>query len=301
MALWLWPYLKYLVKMFAAVGASIGGLALAGLYTFQSSLIYPSSLNDGRGYCAKPDEFDMPDYEEKFLITDDGESIQCYVLKHSPHTSGYTNKTVVIHSPNAGNIGHALPIVAIFYKNFDYNVVIYSYRGYGKSSGKPLEAGLKIDARRVMEYVTTEDEQLLKSSVIFYGRSLGGAVLIYLTASMPSAVQGLILENTFLLIPKTVPHIFPALKYFTAMVHQKWNTEQLVPRIPENLPVLMFSARRDEIVPPSHMDRIFDLLKSRDKVMYKYENAAHNDTVMQGEYWERIHEFIRDKVNPIGY
>lgn len=287
--------------MFAAVGASIGGIALVGLYTFQSSLIYPSSLNDGRGYCAKPDEYDMPEYEEKFLETEDNEKIQCYVLKQLQTDPRYANKTVVIHSPNAGNIGHALPIVAIFYKNFSYNVVIYSYRGYGKLSGTPSESGLKIDAARVMEYITKEDEQLLQSSVIFYGRSLGGAVLIYLTAKYPKDVQGLILENTFLLIPKTVPHIFPALKYFTGMVHQIWNSEELLPQIPADLPVLMFSARRDEIVPPSHMDAIFLSITATDKVMYKYEYAQHNDTVMQQDYWERIHTFIQNKVNPIGY
>lgn len=287
--------------MFAAVGLSIGGIALVGLYTFQTSLIYPSSLNDGRGYCAKPDEYDMPEYEEKFLETSDNEQIQCYVLKQSPKNPRYTNKTVVIHSPNAGNIGHALPIVAIFYKNFSYNVVIYSYRGYGKLSGEPSESGLKIDAARVMDFITKEDEQLLQSSVIFYGRSLGGAVLIYLTAKYPQNVQGLILENTFLLIPKTVPHIFPALKYFTGMVHQKWNSEELLPKIPADLPVLMFSARRDEIVPPSHMDAIFQAITATDKVMYKYEYSQHNDTVMQQDYWERIHTFIQNKVNPIGY
>jgi len=74
-----------------------------------------------------------------------------------------------------------------------------------------------------------------------------------------------------------------------------------VPQIPSNIPVLLFSARRDEIVPPSHMDRIFQLLRTNDKVMYKYDQAAHNDTVIQPGYWERVHEFIQDKVNPAGY
>lgn len=287
--------------MFAAVGASVGCLALVGLYTFQSSLIYPASLNDGHGHCARPDEHDMPDFEELYLTTDDGESLHCYLLKHDAKSPNYTNKTVLILSPNAGNIGHALPIVSIFYKNFGYNVFIYLYRGYGLSSGKPLETGLKKDAQRIMKFITTEDDQLLASLLVLYGRSLGGAVLIYMAATMPEAVLGLILENTFLLIPKTVPHIFPALRYFTLLVHQIWNTEELVPLIPASIPVLLFSARRDEIVPPSHMDRIFELLQTDDKVMYKYNESAHNDTVVQPHYWDRVHQFIQDKVNPVGY
>lgn len=293
--------LVYHLKMFAAVGATMGGIALLGLYTFQSLLIYPASLNDGHGHCATPDELDMPDFEQLYLPTEDGETLHCYSLKHDRNSAAYARKTVLILSPNAGNIGHALPIVSMFYKNFGYNVFIYSYRGYGRLTGRPLEAGLKTDARTVVDYIAHQDDQLLQSSLVLYGRSLGGAVAIYIASLVPESVLGLILENTFLLIPKTVPHIFPALKYFTAFVHQKWDSERLVPAIPADIPLLCFSAGRDEIVPPSHMDRIYLLLRSSDKIMFKYENSAHNDTVVQPEYWDRVHSFIQNKVSPIGH
>lgn len=286
--------------MFMVAGAVFGGLVLLGLYAFQSSLIYPASLNDGRGHCARPDEHNMPDFEELFLRTDDDETIQCYVLKHDPTSENYTNKTILILSPNAGNIGHALPIVSLFYLDFGYNVVIYSYRGYGRSSGLPLERGLKLDAKRIIQYITDEDEQLLSSSLVLYGRSLGGAVAIYMAAQFSSTVLGLILENTFLSIPKTVPHIFPMLRYVTMFVHQRWESEVLVPTIPAHIPVLLLSARKDEIVPPEHMDQIYQLLSSSDKKMLKYEHSAHNDTVLQPGYWDAIHQFVKDKINPIG-
>ncbi|ODV79569.1 alpha/beta-hydrolase [Suhomyces tanzawaensis NRRL Y-17324] len=290
-----------LAKTMAQVGITLGVLALVGLYTYQSSLIYPASLNDGHGHCATPDEFDMPNYELVHLKTVDGETLQCYLLKHPKSSPNYANKTVLILSPNAGNIGHALPIVSIFYKNFGYNVFIYSYRGYGRSTGKPSENGLKLDAQRVMQYLTTEDEQYSQSSIILYGRSLGGAVSIYIAATMSSLVHALILENTFLSIRKTVPHIFPFLKYITRFVHQKWELESLVPLIPANIPVLLLSARKDEIVPPAHMDTIFSLLQSEDKTMFTFENSMHNDTVVQPDYWDKIQSFIQNKVNPVGY
>ncbi|EMG49166.1 hypothetical protein G210_0142, partial [Candida maltosa Xu316] len=263
-------------------------------------LIYPASLNDGHGHCATPDEYDMP-YELVNLTTSDGETLQCYSLKQDPHGASYSNKTVLMLSPNAGNIGHALPIVSIFYKSFGYNVFIYSYRGYGKSTGKPSEKGLKIDADRVMEYLTKEDGQYQQSSLILYGRSLGGAVAIYIAATWGSSVHALILENTFLSIRKTVPHVFPILKYVTSFVHQKWDSESLVPLISPSIPVLLLSARKDEIVPPQHMDRIYTLLKSNSKEKYEFVDSFHNDTVMQEDYWNKIHTFIQDKVNPVGF
>ena len=74
-----------------------------------------------------------------------------------------------------------------------------------------------------------------------------------------------------------------------------------MPSIPANIPVLFFSARKDEIVPPSHMDKLYELSQSNDKTFFKYPNSQHNDTVVQPDYWERVHEFIKNKVNPVGY
>lgn len=286
--------------MLAMLGLTLSGAALVGLYSFQSSLIYPASMNDGHGYCATPDEYDMPEYEVVYLTTEDSETLHCYSLKHDPKLPDYANKTVVVLSPNAGNIGHALPIIAMFYNNFGYNVFIYSYRGYGKSTGKPSETGLKLDAQAVMKHIA-KDEQLLQSSLVLYGRSLGGAVAIYIASLVPGAVQGLILENTFLSIPKTVPHIFPFLKYFTMFVHQRWESERLMPCIAANIPVLFLSARQDEIVPPSHMDALYRLSQAHDKTFFKYEDSQHNDTVVQPSYWNRVQDFIKNKVNPVGY
>lgn len=281
----------------AQIVLSVGATLFLGLYSYQSSLIYPASLNDGHGYCATPDEYGMPDYELVNLKTEDGENLQCYLLKQNRNLPTYSNKTVLILSPNAGNIGHALPIVSMFYSNFGYNVFIYSYRGYGKSTGKPSEKGLKTDAKRIMQYLTIEDEQYQDSSIILYGRSLGGAVGIYIASSMSSSIKGIILENTFLSIRKTVPHVFPMLKYLVAFIHQVWDLEKLVSSIPSDIPLLLLSARKDEIVPPEHMDRIYALSKSEDKVMYKFENSLHNDTVIQPGYWEKVQEFIDDKVS----
>ncbi|KAI3406992.2 bem46 [Candida oxycetoniae] len=288
-----------LAKTATQLGAGAGVLVLLGLYFCQNILIYPASINDGRGKCATPDEYGMA-YELVQLTTEDGEILQCYSMKQDRKDPSYTNKTILILSPNAGNIGHALPIAEIFYKQFEYNVFIYSYRGYGKSTGSPSEVGLKKDADRVMDYLTKEDSQYQESSIILYGRSLGGAVAIYIAATKSSCVHAIILENTFLSIRKIVPHIFPLLRYATGFVHQRWDSESLVSQIPSRIPVLLLSARKDEIVPPSHMDEIFNTLKSEYKQMYKFEDSYHNDTVLQEGYWDRIHSFIKDKSNPVG-
>ncbi|EGW33693.1 uncharacterized protein SPAPADRAFT_134437 [Spathaspora passalidarum NRRL Y-27907] len=283
-----------IAKSMAAIGITVAALALGGLYTYQSSIIYPSSMNGARAHVSTPDEYGM-EYEAVKLTTPDGETLECFSLKQDI-TNNYTNKTILILSPNAGNIGYALPIVQLLYARFRYNVFIYSYRGYGNSTGTPSEKGLKIDADCVMEYLKS-DKQYSSSKIVLYGRSLGGAVAIYIAEKYGDLVSGIILENTFLSIPKTVPHVFPLLKYFTLFVNQIWDSESLVPRINENIPVMLMSARQDEIVPPSHMDEIYKKLPSEIKIKWKYEQSTHNDTVVQDEYWERVEEFVNEKVN----
>ncbi|KAI5957366.1 bem46 [Candida jiufengensis] len=292
-----WSLYK-IAKVIGQFGLGLAALALAGLYYYQNTIIYPASVNDGHGYCATPDEYDIP-YELIQLKTPDGETLQCYSMKQDIKSPSYTNKTVLILSPNAGNIGHGLPIASIFYKQFGYNVFIYSYRGYGKSTGSPSEIGLKKDADTVMEFLKT-DSQYQQSSIILYGRSLGGAVSIYIAATKSSSIHAIILENTFLSIRKTIPHIFPILKFAAGFVHQKWESELLVINIPSSIPVLLLSARKDEIVPPSHMDKIYNLLQSDYKQFIKFENSYHNDTVLQETYWDQIHKFIKNQVNPVG-
>ena len=65
-----------------------------------------------------------------------------------------------------------------------------------------------MDADRVMQYLTKEDSQYQQSSIILYGRSLGGAVAIYIAATKTSSIHAMILENTFLSIRKQCHMLF---------------------------------------------------------------------------------------------
>lgn len=195
-------------------------------------------------------------------------------------------------APNAGNIGHTLPIVEAIYSKLGYNVVSFSYRGYGLSSGSPSEKGLKLDAQTVLHYLA--DHPVIKNSkLILYGRSLGGAVAIH-TATLPVAhnfVAGIILENTFLSIPKLMPTVVPFLKPFKFLVSQKWESEKLILGIPKDLHLLFFSGAADDLVPPEQHKQLFDLAPCKHKFFKSLISGTHNDTVMQDGYWSSFNRF----------
>lgn len=302
------PALLNLAKSLLSYGlivvSSISVLSLAALYLFQRKLVYPSTLNQARLSVDKPDKYNLP-YEEVMIKTVDGEKLQSFLLLHDADDPSYTNKTILVLSPNAGNIGMFLPVVQHIYKNLKYNVLIYSYRGYGKSSGSPSEAGLKKDADAVMQYIASNN-QLSQSSIVPYGRSLGGAVAIYISAKYGAQIAGLILENTFLNIPKVIPHVFPILGPVSFLCSETWDSERDIKRINNDIPCLFLAGTEDEIVPPEHMKILFQTVGTANDLdmevakVWREFRANHNNTIVAPGYWETWEQFTREMVVPIG-
>jgi len=76
------------------------------------------------------------------------------------------------------DISHRLQHIADLIVRVRCNVVIVSYRGYGRSTGSPNEHGIKIDAQAVLDYLTTERTDIDPNKIFLFGSSLGGAVAI---------------------------------------------------------------------------------------------------------------------------
>ncbi|KAK9491904.1 Alpha/Beta hydrolase protein [Lipomyces doorenjongii] len=280
------------LKIISATGISCIGTLAVILYFAQSALIYPSSFPVGsRTDVPTPDRYSIP-YEDITLETTDGEQIKLFVMKQTDPELRADGQTVIIFCANAGNMGHRLPIASAFYKILQYNVVLFSYRGYGLSTGKPSEAGIKIDSETVFEYLKKEKE-LKDTGILLYGQSLGGAAAIYLAAKHEDEVAGLIVENTFRSIPSLIPMVLPIAQYFTFLCHQIWPSEKFLLKI-KKLPILFLSGEKDEIVPPVHMKVLYDICKSPNKVWRQFANATHNETYLKDGYWTSIIDFSND-------
>jgi fermentation-respiration switch protein FrsA (DUF1100 family) len=67
----------------------------------------------------------------------------------------------------------------LLYHGCHINILLFDYRGYGKSTGIPSEAGLYIDAQAVYDYVRKRTD-INQEKIFFFGRSLGGGVALHL-------------------------------------------------------------------------------------------------------------------------
>ncbi|KAG4305302.1 hypothetical protein PORY_001472 [Pneumocystis oryctolagi] len=276
----------YFIKIYIAFLIGIITLVIVVIYCFQSRFIYLSwAPLDSRTWVEKPDAYQIP-YENLVLSTPDGVSLHAYLSIYNASCC-----TFIYFHANAGNMGHRLPIVKRIYYDLQCNVLIFSYRGYGYSTGTPSEKGIMIDSMTVLDYVS-QHPILSKTSIIAYGQSLGGAVAIQSVFSAQEKYSALIVENTFLSIPKLISDTMPYMTLIRKFCHQRWPSQDRIPFI-KNIPILFLSGQKDEVVPFHHMNTLYHLSSAK-KVLKIFQNGKHNDTVIQPDYFKTIAQFLRE-------
>jgi fermentation-respiration switch protein FrsA (DUF1100 family) len=73
-------------------------------------------------------------------------------------------------------------------------VLLFDYRGYGGNPGRPSERGLARDVRAAYRFLV-DDAGVAADRILYYGESLGAAVVVELATEHPPA--GLVLRSPF--------------------------------------------------------------------------------------------------------
>ncbi|KAJ1736539.1 bem46 protein, variant [Coemansia sp. Benny D160-2] len=282
------------------------GLTLFGVsavWMFQRDMVYPAAFPaHSRERVPLPSQFGMPHFDDIRLETPDKVLIRGYLIKQAADEETKRAPTLIYFHANAGNMGHRLPIAKQMYDQLKCNVFMLSYRGYGLSDGQPSEAGIKADALTALEFIRSHP-LTANTKLVAYGQSLGGAVALDIVAANEPEFAGVILENTFLSIPKLVPHVLPILKYFTFLASEKWVSETAIRKITD-VPILFLSGLQDDLVPPPHMRKLYELAQrnqdseKRMKVSWEeFPEGNHNDTCIQPNYFEAIAKWWRETID----
>ena len=227
---------------------------------------------------AHPDEVGLP-YEEVFFTAADGVKLHgWYIPSASPAAS------LLFCHGNAGNISHRLESLRLFHL-LALNVFIFDYRGYGKSQGRPSEAGTYRDARAAFDWLHSRDAGL---PMVLFGRSLGAAVAVDLAMRVPAA--GLIFESGFTSIADLGRELFPWLpvRYLQTIYYDSLNKMAGV-----KMPVLVVHSPDDEIISFHHGKAIYEAA-SEPKVFLKI-HGDHNEGFLLSErdYLQGIALFLQ--------
>src|SRR4051794_25352543 len=106
---------------------------------------------------------------------------------------------------NAGNVAYNRQVIDLFRDHLNTSVLVFDYRGYGKSDGTPNEAGVLDDARAARRWLATHCG-VKEPDIVLVGHSLGGGVAVDLAAR--DGARGLVLWNTFTSLPDVAANIF---------------------------------------------------------------------------------------------
>ena len=177
------------------------------------------------------------------------------------------------------------------------NVLAIDYRGYGKSSGKPSEEGLYLDAGAALQYLLDCNE-IDVNKIVLYGHSLGGAVAIHVaTVLHPDNVAGVIVENSFTSIKQTACSMFSCVSLLLRFLPQlcfknKFNSLDKVKNL--NKPVLFICGAEDQLLPPKMTTDLYEACESIDKRIKICVNHGHNDTLFSLTCVQTISSFLHD-------
>jgi fermentation-respiration switch protein FrsA (DUF1100 family) len=130
------------------------------------------------------------------------------------------------------------------------DVLLFDYCGYGKSEGRPYEAGLYDSAHEAYKWLT-ETKRVDPRRIIFVGQSLGGGVATELAVTVDHRM--LILESTFTSIPDLVNDLCFGLPV-GRVVWDKFPNERRLEGY--RRPLFLSHGTGDLLISPSHSKRL---------------------------------------------
>jgi fermentation-respiration switch protein FrsA (DUF1100 family) len=215
------------------------------------------------------------------LSTKDGEKLHCWFFP----LAGEPPVLLFFHG-NAGNISHRIENVEQLVKK-GISVFLLSYRGYGKSTGRPSEKGIYLDGLAAYDYLV-ESERISPDRIALFGRSLGGAVAIEVASHRE--VKCLIVESSFTSLRDMSKTIFPW-SLFSPFVPNHYDSGSKIAAL--SVPKLIVHGKNDEIIPFWMGEKLFALAREKKKFL-AIEGAGHNDTYIVGgtAYLNELVSFI---------
>lgn len=219
-------------------------------------------------------------FEPIDLATSDGERVHAWWM---PRDSA--RATVLYLHGNGGHLSLWAPVLAGIWRQ-GFAVLALDYRGYGRSSGSPSEAGLYQDVAAAVEAVHARADRA--APVVYWGRSLGAVMAAH--AARERGPDGLILESGFPSMRAVLGGSpFWLLSWFSSyrFPASRWLQDVTVP-------TLVLHGERDSVIPFRLGQQLFESVRGP-KRFVAIPGGDHNDPepADPGRYWTAVHEFVQ--------
>jgi uncharacterized protein len=167
--------------------------------------------------------------------------------------------------------------------DLECRLLLIDYHGYGKSGGRPHEAGLYADGRAALRWL--EDQGVAMSDTLVFGKSLGGAVACEIARGR--GIKGLLLESTFTSLASVARNLFPFAEGY-APDETVYNSAEKLPQI--TCPLMVIHGDSDMLIPVEEGLALFEAA-NEPKKLFIIQGAGHNDVSLSAG--PRYGTFIR--------
>jgi fermentation-respiration switch protein FrsA (DUF1100 family) len=266
---------RVLPWLLAALAAYL--LVLLAFWVGQERLIYFPGPRPG-----PPPESPRLTLSEEWIETRDGMRLHGWLAL--PRATKPAGVVLVCHG-NAGNIELRLPLAEAF-AEMNFATLLFDYRGYGASTGKPSEEGTYRDAEAAFDRLAGE-KGFAPNRIVAFGESLGGAVAIEL--GLRRKLAAVIVEDTFTSMADIGAGLYPWLPV-RLLVRARYDSAAKIGRL--EAPVLVIHSPEDDLVPFAYGERLF--AAAREPKTFLATGGAHEDRgFLQEPKWKAdVHRFL---------
>ena len=243
------------------------------MMAMENSLIYFPSVYPA-GYWNPPGL----QFEDAWFETPDGTKLHGWYVPHENPRA-----VVLFAHGNAGNLSHRYELLRSL-NELGVSVMIFDYRGYGKSEGSPTEAGILADARAARHWLAKR-EDIGEQQIVLMGESLGGGVMVDLAAK--DGARALVLENTFTSMPEVASYHYPWLPVKLLMRTQLNSAAKIAEY---HGPLLQVHGDADTIIPFEIGRRLFEVA-NEPKQFVVIADGDHNDP-RTPEFFAALDKFL---------
>ncbi len=229
---------------------------------------------------ADPSHVGLP-FEDVSFTAADGKVL------HGWFVPGRNEVTWLWFHGNAGNISDRLGNLKLLHDELGVSVLLFDYRGYGRSEGRPTEKGTYRDADAALVYLRSRGD-VSPDRIIYFGRSLGAAVAVELATRYPP--YGLILESPFPSVRHMARLSYRFLPMWPLLV-DRYDSQARIAKV--QAPLLVLHGDQDDTVPIEAGRKLFDAAREP-KHFYAVQGAGHNDTYDVGgrSYFAALRSFV---------
>lgn len=236
-----------------------------GLGTFERKAVYPFDTRR-----VDPTELGLDGISET-VFRSSGHDLITWVAPPAPG-----KPTILYLHGNAGNLTNR----AWRFKAFrarGYGLIAPAYRGSSGSTGRPSEAAITRDLRKLYSHLDQLIDGLSADRVVFYGESLGSGVTLKVldTPQIPQPA-GVVLEAPYTSLPDVVRHVYPQLESLIPKMKNIWDSQTHARSL--TAPLLILHGAEDQMIPPAQGRAVLKAAGSTNKQFVLVKGAGHSET-----------------------